>query len=494
MQESKRNLRFNILTALIYVVGVILLLQLFNLQIIHGEEYREKSSNRLTREVSVKAARGNILDRSGILLAGTKIGSSLEIYKSKIETDELNNTILNIINVLEKNKDEYNDSFPIKVNPFEFKLNEEDTLNWKTKNKIDNNLNAEEVFNKYKEKYKIKNDNIEETRKIIGLRYEIERKGYSSIRGVTIAKDISRASVLEFMERAIDFPGVDITNQPIRKYEGTLASHIIGYVGPITEEEYEARTGYSLNDYIGKIGIEYVLEEYLKGTDGVKQIDMAIDGSKTAEYVTQEAIAGNNVVLTIDANLQAVSEQALKNNIEKIKSGRFATQHNVKSGAVVVTNVKTGEILALASYPTYEPQLFVNGISTQKWNEYLENEALLNRALRAYQPGSIFKMVTAIAGLESGAITTTEKIQDTGIYQYLNKPRCWIWTDYGQTHGYLDVSGGIKHSCNCYFYEVARRMGIENLEKYAKYFGLGEKTGVELVGEVSRNFGRKNRL
>lgn len=485
MQESKRNLRFNILTAVVYVVGIILLLQLFNLQIIHGEEYRERSNNRLTREVTVKAARGNIWDRTGILLAGTKMGSTVQLYKSKIETDKLNLTIINIINVLEKNGDKYIDNFPIKINPYEFKLNEEELKNWKEKNKINVDLNAEEVFNIYKEKYKIESENIEEIRKIIGLRYEIEKTGYSSTRGISIATDISRASALEFMERAADFPGVDLSNQPIRNYEGTLACHVIGYVGPITEQEYENRIGYSLNDYIGKIGIEYVLEEYLKGTDGTKQIDMAIDGSKTAEYITQEAIAGNNVVLTIDANLQAVSEQALKNNIEKIKNGKFATQHNVKSGAVIVTNVKTGEVLALASYPTFESQLFVNGISNQKWNEYLENETLLNRALRAYQPGSIFKMVTAIAGLESGAITIDEKILNTGIYQYLHKPKCWIWTDYGRTHGYLNVSGGIKHSCNCYFYEVARRMGIENLEKYAGYFGLGKQTGIELAGEVS---------
>ena len=142
----------------------------------------------------------------------------------------------------------------------------------------------------------------------------------------------------------------------------------------------------------------------------------------------------------------------------------------------------------MASYPDFEPQLFVNGISTEKWKEYTEGKksALLNRTIQsAYAPGSTFKMVSAIAGLESGAINSTETVYDTGIYPKGHKPRCWIYTSYGHGHGALNVSGAIKNSCNYFFYEVITRMGIENLEKYATYFGLGQKTNIELPGELS---------
>ena len=239
-----------------------------------------------------------------------------------------------------------------------------------------------------------------------------------------------------------------------------------------------------MNDMIGKTGIQYVFEDLLKGKDGIRQIDMDIEGTVTGEYVAEEAVAGSDVVLTIDSNVQAVTEKALKDNITKISTGGFASRSDADAGAVVVMNVKTGEILAMASYPDYEPQLFVDGISNEKYNEYQETSALYNRAISgAYAPGSIFKMVTAIAGLETGAINTKTKINDTGVYPYAHKPVCWIYTDSKRGHGYLNVSQAIKHSCNYFFYEVGNRIGIDTLEKYATYFGLGKKTQVELPSE-----------
>ncbi len=241
-----------------------------------------------------------------------------------------------------------------------------------------------------------------------------------------------------------------------------------------------------MNDYIGKLGIEYIFEEYLRGEEGTKQVDMDINGTKTAEYDTKEAIQGSDVVLTIDANLQKVAENALAKNLEKMRNGSFGEVCKADRGAVVVTNVKTGEILAMVSLPDYEPQLFLNGISDEKWKEYQSNNALYNVAAQgSYAPGSIFKMITAIAGLESGAITTNEKINDTGVYPYGHHPVCWIWTLYRSGHGLINVSDAIKKSCNFFFYEVGYRMGIETLEKYAKYFGLGEKTGAEVLSETS---------
>ncbi len=486
---DKKNVRYNMLTLIVYIIGIILLIQLFNLQIVHGEEYLQKSSSRLTRETTIVAARGDILDRNGNVLAGTVNQYNVEIYKSKIDTQTLNNTLLKVATVLESNGDKYKDSFPIKINPIEFEISDEKLKTWLKNNDLEENLSAEDVLQEYKEKYEITNTNIDEVRKIIALRYGIETEGYSSMRSYTIAKNISLKSVAMFEEQNLDFPGVSIEASSIRNYlRGNLASHTIGYIGGINEEELKKYEGYSMNDYIGKAGIEYVFEPYLRGKNGSKQTDMSIDGTTTGEYITEEAVQGNDVVLTIDANLQQATENALKNNIEKISTGGFSEQRDVSAGAAVVLDVKTGEVLALASYPDFEPQLFVNGISTDKWNEYTggEKSALVNRTIQsAYAPGSIFKMISAIAGLETGAINSKETIYDTGVYPGGYNPRCWIYTREGRGHGALNVSGAIKNSCNYYFYEVITRMGIENLEKYATYFGLGQKTNIELPGEVS---------
>lgn len=486
---DKKNIRYNIMSLIIYAIGIIIIVKLFSLQIVNGEEYLEKSNSRLTRETVVKASRGNIFDCNGNILAGTKIKYSLELYKSKIETEQLNNTILNAINVLEKNSDTYIDEFPITINPIQYKFSDEEkTKNWLERKKIDVNSSAEQALNFYIEKYKLTNYSLEDARKIIAVRYGIEENGYTAMRAYTISENISEESVLIFEEQNNSFPGMAIEKTPIRSYTyGKLASHVLGYVGKISSEEYNSLEGYSISDYIGKTGIEYAFEGYLKGQDGIKQTDMSIDGTITGEYITEEAVSGDDVTLTIDANIQDVAEKYLKELIEKIRNGGFGRVYDAKSGAVVALNVKTGEVIAMSSYPDFEPQLFIDGISTEKWDEYTKGErsALLNRTIQsAYAPGSVFKMATAIAGLESGAITNTETIYDSGVYYYGGSSwRCWTYTDYGVGHGSLNVAGAIKHSCNYFFYETAKRMGIDTLVKYARYLGLGSKTGIELAGE-----------
>lgn len=485
---NKIKVRYNIILLSIYIIGIILLVQLFNLQIVKGQEYRKQSNTRLTRETTIKAARGNICDRNGNKLVSTKMEFNLELYKTKIDNKTLNQTILDMINILDKNEDTYIDNLPIKVEPFDFIGSDETIQSWKKTNKMQEDLSAEECFYKLKQKYEIIQENVQDARKIMGIRYEISSKGYSSTKTVELAKNISRTSMLEISEKNSNFPGINIVTVPTVAYNsGTLASHILGTVGKITQPELEEKTNYDINDIIGKTGIQYVFEEYLKGKDGIKQIDMAVDGTVTDEYTEKEAVSGSDVILTIDANLQKVAEEALKEDIEKIASGGFAEKSNANAGAVVVMNVKSGEVLALASYPDYEPQLFVEGISTEKYNEYVNSteKPLFNRAISgAYAPGSTFKMVTAIAGLETNKITPTEKINDIGVYPRGHHPVCWYYTSFHSGHGYLNVSEAIKHSCNYFFYELGYRMGIDTLSKYASYFGLGRKTGIELQGEA----------
>ncbi len=501
MKARKENekVRYNILTILVYIIGIVLLAQLFNLQIVNGEEYRQTSNTKLTRESILEADRGNIKDSSGVKLATVDTQSSVELYKTKIDNETLNNTILNLINILNTNGDTYVDNFLVDINPYRFKLESEDSQKkWKKANNIDENASAEETFNYFKDKYKISTDNVEDARKIMAIRYEISYKGYSNTKSIQIAKNISLNSMNQITEQNSKFPGVTITENSKRVYPlGNTASHVIGRIGMIEDselKEYDSR--YDQNDMVGKSGIEYIFEKYLKGTNGVKQIDMDVNGTTTDEYISKEAVAGSDIILTIDSKLQAITEEALKANIEKIASGGFGRVYGADAGSAVVLNVKTGEVIAMASYPDYNPSDFVNGIDTNTWNYYINGETkpLENKAISMnYSPGSTFKMVTALAGLETGAITTTEKINDTGVYPYAHHPVCWYYTSYHSGHGRLNVSQAIQHSCNYFFYEVGKRIGIDTLAKYAYYLGLGHKTGIELNGEANGNLASSQR-
>ena len=496
INKEKINLRFNIVVLIVYITGIILITQLFNLQIVKGEEYREQSNTRLTRESTVKAARGDILDRTGEKLATVTMGFGIELYKTKVDDNTLNNSLLELVNILIKNGQKYPDSFPISINPYQYSIEGEELSKWKKKYKVDEQATAEEAFLVFKKKYKINNENIEDIRKIIAIRYEITTNGYSNVKPITISKNVSREVVAELSERSGEFPGINIVTTSSRNYtSANLASHILGYVNKISSKEYASRKDkYTQDDVIGKTGVESVFEDYLKGEDGKKAIYMSVDGAITGEDTIKDAVSGANVVLTIDAKLQNIAENALAANIEKIKSGGFGKTYDAHGGSVVVMNSNTGEVLAMASYPDYEPQLFVGGISTENWNKYRDDEGhpLLNKAVQsAYAPGSIFKMVTATAALESGIIEPNTKINATGKYPKYENPECWYYTQYHRGHGRINVSEAIKKSCNYFFYQVADNMGIDEIAKYAKYYGLGTKTGIELPDETSGTLASK---
>ncbi len=430
---------------------------------------------------------------AGNSLVTTVMGFNVEIYKTKVDDQTLNQAILDFVTILEANGDNYLDKLPLTVEPYAFKqTSEADQIKWKKGQKIKTDANAEEAFTEMKKKYEITEENPVQARKIMAVRYEISRNGYSNTKTVTIAQNISRASEQQIREQNAKFPGIAIVTEPTVNYtSGSLASHLVGYMSRIDAKELKGKEDiYDPDDLIGKTGVEYVFEEYLRGKDGKKQIDMTVDGTVTEEYITEEAISGGDVILTIDANLQRVAEEALKENIEKIANGGFKNQSNADAGAIVVMKVQTGEILAMASYPDYEPELFATGLTREKNDEYNNSGTapLVNRAISSpFAPGSTYKMITAITGLETGAISLTEKINDTGVYPRGHNPVCWIYTSQKRGHGYLNVSDAIKHSCNYFFYETGYRAGIENLYRYSTYFGLGRKTGVELLSEAAGN-------
>lgn len=493
---------------MVYLVGIIILIQLFNLQIVNGAEYRETSNTKLTREAKIEAARGSILDRSGNVLVSTEMEFSLEMYKAKTDDEQLNNSILLMTTILENNGDSYVDTFPISIDPFEYHFeSEEELAKWKEKYDIPETASAEEAFYLFRDKYNINSEDVKQIRQILAIRYAISTIGYSTTRSIEISDKISRESAVQLQENSQNLTGINIVVEPTRIYhQGNLASHIIGYASRIrkeNEDEFKKNGDehkYDVDDKVGQTGIEKTFEEYLRGEDGEKQIDMSVDGTVTGEYTSKEAIGGANIVLTIDANLQRIAENALASNIENIRNGSLGEAVPAEGGAVVAVNVKTGEILAMASNPDYDPSIFYNGISQEQLNEYNNNpyHPLYSKAFQStYAPGSTYKMITAIAALETGVTNTKEKINDNGPYygitdSNVKAPACWYYNDYGRGHGPLNISQAIQKSCNYFFFEVSTRMGIDNIVKYAKYFGLGSKTGVEIVGERSGTLAQRS--
>lgn len=483
--KANFKLRYNVLVVLVYVMGIVLLGQLFFLQIIKGKEYRETSNTRLTRESTIEAARGSILDRSGKILATTKTGYSIELYKTKIDDETLNNTILRMVKLLEKNGDTYINNFPITSN-YKFTIaSKEDIAKWKVEYHISDQASAKDCVYRFRDKYKISNTDMKDVLKVIAIRYEITTKGYSSTKSIKIAEDISKTSAIQFNEQNADFPGINVISQPIRTYtSGSLAAHIIGYIGKIkdTELDEKLQQGYEANDYIGRMGVEYTLEKYLRGKNGTRQLDMSVDGTIEGEYLQEEAVAGNNVTLTIDSELQGKTEDILKDTIKSLRKLKKKSAF----GAAVIMNVHSGEVLAMASYPTFKPEIFVGGISQKDWSDLKKNDKLYSRAVQgSYAPGSTFKMVTATAALEENKVSQTEYVNDRGVYPYAHHPVCWYYTSYHRGHGNVNIKQALQKSCNYFFYEMGRRLGIDTIEKYAKFFGLGQKTGVEVTSETA---------
>lgn len=485
--------RFTILIILVCLVGIILVGQLFNLQIVNGESYREQSEKRLTRESETYAPRGEIYDRYGKLLVTSEAAYILQLYRTKITSEELNVVLLKVAEILEKNGDTYYNDFPINFETMDFTKSEASMKVWKKNNKIDEDATVQQVIDFYKEKYDVTTENINDIEKIFAMRYEISSNGYSNYRAVTLAKNISFQSMLEIEEKNAELSGVYITKQPIRKYlTGSIASHILGYTGKISDTELKNRKdqGYTLNDIVGKSGIESSFEEYLRGTNGSKRLEMDSSGRISNEEEIEESAMGNSVVLTIDLDLQTKTEEVLEDIIKKIQNGELnnTKYEDATAGAAVVLEVKTGEILALASYPTYSPGDFADGINNEEYKKYFQNKdtPMFNRAIQGtYPPGSTFKMVTGIAAIESGGIGVNEMVNDTGVFYLGHKPACWIWNSRRQVHGNVNAKTALMVSCNYYYYEVASRIGIDKIAEYARKFGLGEKTGIELFGEAS---------
>jgi len=407
---------------------------------------------------------------------------------------------------------QYGIELPFSLEDYKFSF-KKDENKWKKSKRFDENATAEEIFSKLTENYNIPRQyngelngySDDEAKKILSVRYLLSQNIYKAYEPVEIASNISEQTRAQLEESRIFLPGVEIIQKPIREYPYLdFASHILGYMGKIGAElEILAEKGYTGQNIIGKSGIEATMEEYLKGQDGIRQIEIDVNGAMIDTIGEEEPTPGDTVFMTLDYKLQKVAEDSLMQTLKKIQEGDAKNGikpfENATSGAVVAIDVNSGRILAMASYPNFDPNLFATGISSKDWkklqpstNEQYAPKPLVNNAIStALPPGSVMKMLSAVAGLENKSITPTEIIIDKGPYVVGGgyAPSSAIWKTSRQTHGAVNMIKAIQVSSNYYFFEVGNRMGGEVFEKYAKLFGLGAKTGVELTGEVGGMIG-----
>lgn len=479
------------------LMAALIIIRLYNMQVINGQGYKDLSDRRISANITQEAPRGEITDRNGKVLVTNRKGYSIKLQKTDMTDKEFNVMLLKLFNILDGDGIETADTLPISADaPFSYTFsNEEEKTQWFSDyKKVSADMSADELMEYYRKSYDIPETCTEaESRRIAGMRYEMRKVGFSINTSYVVANDVSAAVVSKIKERSEEFEGVAVTQEYFREYtSGSLAAHILGRVGAVYKEEYEELKdkGYSMNDLVGKEGIEKICEENLRGTDGSKSVFYGKDSKLVGDTQDIPAEPGDYVILTIDANLQKVAEESLERNIKEIAAAGAGSERkgaDADSGAAVVIDVNTGDVLALATYPSYDPQYYNENYNTLKDDP---TKPLWNRAISGtYTPGSTFKPLTAIAALSTGAISANEQITCEGVYQYYEdyQPKCWIWSEQHKTHGAINVSKAIVDSCNYFFYETGRRTGINAIDEYAKKFGLGEKTGIELSEEVKGN-------
>lgn len=503
MKEKLKN-RYFLLGAFFIFFGAIIILQLVKLQIVNGKKYYEDSRYITLKERKVPAPRGKITDRNGVALATNRQGFSIHIVKPELSSDEFNETILRLVKIFEKNGDQFNKTLSkyLTYDPITFNEQSEKNIQKWQNSKLgvkDAELMKEpvEVFNFLKKKFKIDDKYTEkEAYSIMLIRYEIllEQWRFDTGNSLYLARDVSRETVAEIEENRHLLQGISTDVEPVRQYiNASLAPHVLGYVRPITEEQYESwkDEGYSRNDIVGQLGIELEAERYLRGKDGQKRVELDNSGIPIDDINGVSALPGNDVTLTIDLNLQKVALKSLEENINSIRlRGGNKNFGDANAGSAVAIDINTGEVLVMANYPGYDPAVYLEPSDNKEAQKIIvelnkdSNSPQLNRAIKGkYAPGSTFKPLTAIAGLESGAITHTRNIiNDSGVYDVDGK--IFACLEYPRSgHGDLNLTRALETSCNIYFYKLGIQTGVDNIAKWARYFGLGEYTGIDLGGE-----------
>ena len=467
--------RLYVLAAALGLMMLLFLIALYDAQILHGSENRAKSIASNATWQQVEASRGILTDRNGKVLVSNRLAYTLTFDKTAFADDDaLNDAIWQLIQLCQETDTVWVDTLPIaQTSPYLYlaSRNEESFWNYLADNKLSPSLPSRQLLGELRTLFHIDSSYTEaQARLIAGVRYELRSRG-----SYVFAEDVSTELISRITDG--DFPGVTTGQDSLREYNTTYAAHILGRISRIYAEnwpEYRDK-GYSMDALVGESGVEKAFEDWLQGENGTRIITTDDKGKITGEFFKTEPKPGGTVALTLDLDLQAATEDALASTIESM----IDKDSDQRGGAAAVVKVGSGEVLAIASYPSYDPATFA-----QSYNQLLADERLpmFNRAVNGtYAPGSTFKMNTAVAALESGIITPSSTIQDKGVYTFYEYPQpwCWVWP-LGYTHGRVNVSDAITVSCNYFFYEVGRLTGIQTINDYAKQFGLGSSTGIEI--------------
>ena len=489
--------------AMLMVFAVILSffsVRMYSVQMMGGGDI-VADSDTYTTYYTVKAARGELLDRNGNVMVGNRASYNL-VFNNFVLTnsDDPNSHLLRLINMARELGVDYIENFPVTdTRPYEYTLAEQNAAwqgyfqDYLWEMDIDSDISASRLMEALRSRYKIPEDwSDEDARAVIGLRYELKlRTDITNLSAYVFVEDVPDDILNALLE--LNVPGLDAQASTKREYYTTYAAHILGTCSAMDPKQWEVykEKGYKMDDKVGQSGLEKAFEEYLHGTDGRLARVVDRNGNIVSQYYVKEPVAGNNVETSIDLGLQIVAEEAMKqvhdSLVESNGTDGAGNGADIEGMACVVMDVRTGEVLACASYPTYNPATF-----NQDWLPLLKDDPMkptLNRALmQIYPPGSTFKVAMSIAGLESGAITRYTEIRDDGVFTKYpgSSPKCLVYTRTGGTHGYLDVAGALRVSCNYFYYVLGDQMDWADVDAVAKDLGLGEHTGIELGEDIGR--------
>ena len=481
---------------------------LFFIQVIRGPAYALLARESRVRTITVAGARGRITDRYGRTLAGTKLMYEVTISASDVVKSQLNQSIYAALVIVKHANLALCCVLPIQYKQGAYAYTQADTEAFLKEQKLQAGSTAAQAAAILLKRYAMDGIPTEEQLDVLAVRLQLNRQRYRAYKPVRMALFNDTAICAQFAENALLMPGIACETIPVRNYpNGTLFCHGIGYLGKISAEDAETYTnkGYDIyTDIIGKSGLEAEFEDVLHPTSGQVTVSVDSSGRRSTVLSQKAAIDGQDVVLTIDRNLQKVAEQALVNTMAKIRSGGLGQSFpNARIGAAVAIDVKTGEVLAMASVPTYDPNAFLQTMDDKSWQAinptYLTASGEINRdptlprplvnnaITNAFAPGSVFKPVTALAALQKKVVTPGEYIFDQGQYTYyssIDAPACWTWNDSHETHGLVDLKHALAVSCNYYFFEMGVRTGSQDIEAMARKLGFGAKSGIDLMGEA----------
>ena len=505
--ERMTRVRAGALLVLFSLIICLFALKLYEEQIIKTDGLTDNTKT-FTTYTRVKAARGEILDCKGNVLVSNRASYDLVfIHYVILSAEGTNDYLLDLVELCRQMEIPYNDHFPVtKDAPFAYTLSDYNSTwqgyfqSYLREVDLDSDISAPLLIKKLRERYNIPQEwSDKDARAVIGLRYELDlRQDITNLPNFVFCEDASSEALAAILE--LNIPGLKTETSTVREYNTQYAAHILGYVGAMSKDQWEYYKGlegqkYAMDALVGQSGFELAFEEYLHGTDGTRVDKYTVDGTLVEQYylkdengVEQKPVSGKNVELTIDLSLQRTAEDSLEALITALRAtaqeDKYVDGADIEGGAVVVMDVKTGRVLACASYPTFNLGTYFEDFDTLKEAEFAP---LYNRALQAtYAPGSNYKMSMVIAGAQAGEIDHTTLIEDKGVFTKYEPftANCLKWTLNHDTHGYINAIQALEKSCNYYFYELSDRISINIMDSVAKGLGLGESTGIELGEEL----------